>query len=91
MTKRFLLIAVPKSSLKRAIPFIVGTPTPLIKGGGRTFEKFSHLGGVRNFLLESGDKPERGGGGDVEMEGLPLFLLLYSSVQSHLYFQIFSL
>ena len=28
----------------------------------------SHLGGVRNFLLEKGDKPERGDeGGDVEM------------------------
>ena len=42
---------------------------------GRTFQKLSHLGGggggVRNFLLERGDKPERGI--DVEMGGLPLF------------------
>ena len=48
--------------------FIVGTPAPpLIKkgvGGGevgsRTFQKLSHLGGIRNFLLERGDKPEKG-------------------------------
>ena len=54
--------------------------------GGRTFQKLSHLeGGVRNFLLERGDKPEKGGGRggrgvDVEMRGSPLFLLLYSSI-----------
>ena len=30
----------------------------------QTFQKLSHLGvGVRNFLLERGDKRERGGGG----------------------------
>ena len=45
--------------------FIVGTPPPfpLIKwGAGRTFQKLSHLeeGGVRNLLLERGDKPEKG-------------------------------
>ena len=43
--------------------FIVGTPPPLIEGGaGRTFQKLSHLegGGVRNLLLERGDKPEKG-------------------------------
>ena len=62
---------------------------PFIKGGGggKTFQILSHLlgGGVRNFFLESGDKPEKGGGGvDVEMGGLLLSLLLYSSVQSHL-------
>ena len=39
----------------------------------------SHLGGVRNFLLEKGDKPERGDeGGDVEMGvgwgGVAIFL-----------------
>ena len=40
----------------------------------------SHLG-VRNVLLERGDKPENEGGGvDVEMEGVATFLLLYSSV-----------
>ena len=38
----------------------------------------------QNVLLERGDKPEKGI--DVEMggAGLLLFLLLYSSVQSHL-------
>ena len=43
--------------------YIVGA-LPLIKGGGRTFQKLSHLGGggVRNFLLEREDKPEKGGG-----------------------------
>ena len=34
----------------------------------------------QNLLLERGDKPEKGGWGG----GLLLFLLLYSSVQSHL-------
>ena len=30
----------------------------------QTFQKLSHLGvGVQNFLLERGDKRERGGGG----------------------------
>ena len=33
---------------------------PLLKGG-RAFQKLSHLGGVQTFLLESGDKPEKGG------------------------------
>ena len=61
-------------------------PSPLIKGGGRTFEKLSHLG-------EGGTKvfARKGGWVDVEMGGLPLFLLLYSSVQSHFHFRIFSL
>ena len=51
----------------------------------------------RNILLERGDKPEKEGGEggrgvDVEMgTGAATFLLLYSSVQSHLYFRIFSL
>ena len=47
-------------------------------------------GEVRNFLLERGDQPEMGrrGGVDVEMRGLPLFLLLYSSVQSHVQSQV---
>ena len=35
--------------------------------------------GVRNFLLERGNKPEKGGGVDVEM-GVATFLLLYSSI-----------
>ena len=48
----------------------------------------------RNILLERGDKPEKEGGGGVDVEmgmGAATFLLLYSSVQSHLYFRIFSL
>ena len=47
--------------------FIVGTPppSPILKerGVGRTFQKLSHLRGgrgVRNLLLERGDKPEKG-------------------------------
>ena len=36
--------------------------------------------GVQNFWLEWGGKPEKGGGVDVEIGGLPLFLLLYSSI-----------
>ena len=46
--------------------------------GGRTFRKLSHLGGrgVRNFLLQRGDKPVKEGGVDVEMWGLPLFIAL---------------
>ena len=34
---------------------------PLTKAGGKTFQNLSHLGGVSNFLLERGDKPEKGG------------------------------
>ena len=56
-------------------------PTPFIGGGGaRTFQKLRHLrggrrgGGVRNFLLETGDK--------LEKAGLPLFY--YFTIQSHL-------
>ena len=57
-----------------------------MSGRGEDFPKIESLGGgVRNFLLERGDKPEKGGGGggrgvDVEMRGSPLFLLLYSSI-----------
>ena len=35
-------------------------PLPILKGGGRTFQKLSHLGegaGVQKLLLERGDKP----------------------------------
>ena len=59
-------------------------PSPLIKGGevggggGRTFQKLSHLG-VSNFLLERGDKPEKGGWCR-NMGGCHFFLLLYSSI-----------
>ena len=74
---------------------IVGTPTPhpppppLIKRGeGRTFQKLSYLGVRTKFFARKGGKPEKGV--DVEMGGC-LFLLLYSSVRSHLHFRIFSL
>ena len=34
-----------------------------VGGGGRTFQKLSHLGGgVQHFLLERGDKSVKGGG-----------------------------
>ena len=58
------------------------TLLPLLKGRGRTFRK---LGGGQTFLLERGEKPVKRGV-DVEMGTgvLPLFVLLYSSVQSHL-------
>ena len=53
----------------------------------QTFQKLSHLGvGVRNFLLERGDKRERGGGagaGD-SYRDRGLTLLYYFTVQSHL-------
>ena len=45
---------------------------PLLKGGGKTFQKLGHLGKVG----------EEGGGVDVEMWGLPLFY--YFTVQLHL-------
>ena len=56
---------------------------PLIKGGHRTSEKLSHLGGVQHFLLERMDKPEKKRGGiDIEM-GVATFFY-YFKVQSHL-------
>ena len=62
-------------------------PHPLLKERGSTFQK---LVGGQNFLLEREDKPEKGV--DVEMgrgEGrLPLFLLLYGSVQLHLLYVV---
>ena len=52
----------------------------LIKRRGRTFQKLSHLGvGVRIFLLERGDKPEKGRGW-CRNGGVDTFLLLYSSI-----------
>ena len=51
-------------------------PPPLNEGkGGRIFQKLSHLGkGVQNFLLERGNKPEKGV--DVEMgEGVATFFI----------------
>ena len=54
-----------------------------MKKGGRTFQKLSQLGGgVQNFLLERGDKPEKGGFG-VEMGGGATF---YITLQfNHIY------
>ena len=62
-------------------------PPPFIKEC-RTFQKLSNLkggggGGGYKFLLERGNKLEKGDIA-VEMGGGHFFLLLYSSVQSHL-------
>ena len=55
-----LLSYQPLSFLGKMYPSpIVGNP--LIKAGGRTFQKLSHLRGVWHFFLESGDKPEKEG------------------------------
>ena len=42
---------------------IVGTllPPTLLKGGEQDLPKIESLGWIRNFLLERGDKPEKGG------------------------------
>ena len=60
------------------------TPTPFIRGGGgKDLPKIASLErggvgeGVQNFLLETGNK--------LEKAGLPLFLLLYSSIAFTLY------
>ena len=46
-----------------------------------SYQKLRHLGGIQNFLLERGDKPEkRVDVGMVEIEGLLLFY--YFTVQS---------
>ena len=51
-------------------------------GGGVGPSKIESLGeGIRNFLLEKGDKPVKGGKGE---RGLPLFY--YFTVQSYLLF-----
>ena len=48
----------------------------------QTLQKLSHVGGgVRNILLEMGDKPERG---DSYRDGGGLNPLYYFTVQSHL-------
>ena len=58
-----------------AFKFIVGPPPPLLKD----LPKIESLwGGLQNFLLERGDKPEKGAW--CRKGGLPLFLLLYSSI-----------
>ena len=48
--------------------------SPLIKGGGRTFQKLSHIR-VPKMLLERRGSPWKGGGG-----GGALFLLLHSLI-----------
>ena len=56
------------------------THTHLLKGwgvGGVGPSKIESLGGVRNFMLDRGDKPERG---ERLMRGFSLFLLPYSSI-----------
>ena len=58
-------------------------PPSLLKKGGRTLQKLIHLGGggVRNFLLERGDKPEKGEEVDVEMGVATFFTTLqFSSI-----------
>ena len=42
-------------------------------------KNFYTVQGQTQFFARKGDKPEKGGV-DVETEGLPLFLLLYSSI-----------
>ena len=36
-------------------------PPPIIKGGLRPSENWATWGGIQNFLLERGDKPEKWG------------------------------
>ena len=69
--------SVPLLGRKRLLTDIVGTPPPLLKGG-QDLPKNESLVGVPKTLLERGENPENGV--DVEMGGLPLFLLLYSSI-----------
>ena len=49
---------------------------------GTIFQKLIHLGWIQNFLLERGDKPEKGWGVgvDVEMGGGGVPLLHYFTV-----------
>ena len=51
---------------------------PVIRGGGKTFQKLSHLGvGVWNFLQERGDKTEKGEGCWCRNGGVITFLTLF--------------
>ena len=55
-----------KFALVKPLIIIAGTPLPFSKGGGggRTFQKLSHLGGgLPKILLERGDNHEKVGGG----------------------------
>ena len=60
-----------------------GNPPPLLKGG-LDLQQIESLGegGVPKILLERRDNPEKGGGVDVEIGGLPRFY--YFNVQLHL-------
>ena len=66
---------------------IVGTPRLAGGGGLGPSKNWVTWGGGTKFFARKGDKPEKGGV-DVEIGGVQLFLLLYSSVQSHLHFWI---
>ena len=54
-------------------------PLSLLLKEGWDLPKIESLGGVRKFLLERGDKHEKGGV-DIEMRWVATFLLLYSSI-----------
>ena len=62
-------------------------PPPCGGGGLGSSKNWVTWGGGTKFFARKGDKPEKGGV-DVEIGGVQLFLLLYSSVQSHLHFWI---
>ena len=73
--------SVPLLGRKRLLTDIVGTPpppSPALLKGGQDLPKNESLVGVPKTLLERGENPQNGV--DVEMGGLPLFLLLYSSI-----------
>ena len=46
-----------------------------MREGGLDFPKIESLMGGRTFLIERGDKPEKGGGVDVEMGGGATFFI----------------
>ena len=53
------------------------SPPPFLKGGCRTSQKLSQLGGgVPKILVERADNSEKGGGVDVEMRGCHFFIAL---------------
>ena len=65
-------------------PAIHSWTPPFIEGQGRTRKLGHWWGGLQKFLLEMGDKSEKGGGGgaDVEMVGCHFFITLQVS---HIY------
>ena len=64
-------------SIIRYFALIVGIPPFLIKGEVGPSKNWVTKEGVQNFLLERGDKPEKGGGGDAEMGGCHFFITLH--------------